>query len=91
MKQTLDERQQQESWVGKYLTRENLAKAAAAALAIGTAVALTNPTVRQGIRAAQSTLSSKTIRAPGLEVAANASLRDRFQAAWAREQARQRQ
>ena len=61
------------------------------ALALGTAVALTNPKVRQGIRAAQSTLSSNTIRAPGLEVASNASLRDRYQAAWAREQARQRQ
>ena len=88
MKQTLDEREQ--SGFGKYLTRENLAKAAAGALAIGTVVALTNPTVRQGIRAAQSTLSSNTIRAPGLEVASNASLRDRYQAAWAREQARQR-
>ena len=91
MKQTLSEREQQESWAGKYLTKENLAKATAGALALGTAVALTNPTVRQGIRAAQSTLSSNTIRAPGLEVASNASLRDRYQAAWAREQARQRQ
>ena len=90
MKQTLDEREQQESWAGKYLTKENLAKAAGAALAVGTAVALTNPTVRQGIRAAQSTLSSGTIRAPGLEVASNASLRDRYRAAWAREQGRQR-
>ena len=75
----------------KYLTRENLAKAAGAALALGTAVALTNPAVRQGIRVAQNMLSSNTIRAPGLEVASNASLRDRYQAAWAREQARQRQ
>ena len=89
MKQTLDEREK--PGFGKHLTRENLAKAAAAALAIGTAVALTNPTVRQGIRAAQSTLSSNTIRAPGLEVSSNASLRDRYQAAWAREQASQRQ
>ena len=88
MKQTLDEREK--PGVGKYLTRENLVKAAAAALAIGTAAALTNPTVRQGIRAAHNTLSSNTIRAPGLEVASNASLRDRYQAAWAREQARQR-
>ena len=89
MKQTLDEREK--PGVGKYLTKENLAKAAAGALALGTAIALTNPTVRQGIRAAQNTLSSNTIRAPGLEVASNASLRDRYQAAWAREQARQRQ
>ena len=89
MKQTQSELEQQESWVGKYLTKENLVKAAGGALALSAAVALANPRVRQGIRAAHNTLSSNTIRAPGLEVASDASLRDRYQAAWAREQARQ--
>ena len=90
MKQTQAELEQQESWFGKYLTKENLAKAAGGALALGAAAALAHPSVRQGIRAARSTLSPGTIRAPGMEVGSDAGLQDRWEVAWARERARQR-
>ena len=87
MKQTQAEQEQQESSFGKYL---NLAKAAGGALALGAAAALAQPSVRQGIRAARSTLGPGTIRAPGMEVGSDAGLRDRWEVAWARERARQR-
>ena len=87
MKQTQAELEQQESSFGKYLTKENLAKGA---LALGAVAALAHPSVRQGIRAARSTLSPGTIRAPGMQVGSDAGLRDRWEVAWARERARQR-
>ena len=87
MKQTQAELEQQESSFGKYLTKENLAKGA---LALGAVAALAHPSVRQGIRAARSTLSPDTIRAPRMEVGSDAGLRDRREVAWARERARQR-
>ena len=87
MKQTQAELEQQESSFGKSLTKETLAKGA---LALGAVAALAHPSVRQGIRAARSTLSPGTIRAPGMEVGSDAGLRDRWEVAWARERARQR-
>ena len=91
MKQTQSELEQQESWVGKYLTKENLVKAAGGALALGAAVALANPRVRQSIRAGASAMGSGTLRAPGMEAGPDASLRGRYEVALARQRARQRE
>ena len=49
MKQTQAKLEQQESWIGKHLTKDNLMKAAGGALALG-AVALAVPQVRQSMR-----------------------------------------
>ena len=82
MKRTQAELEQQESWAGKYLTKENLMKAAGGALALG-AVALAGPYVRQGMRdyADRQILEWATRSAP--------TRRDMWYDSWAREAARQ--